>query len=167
MRTYIFLFALFVSSIFFAQEKLPVAEVTNTDGKKIQLLDKIDKLTLIDYWATWCKPCIEEMPYLEEIKEKYNDKLDIVSISVDSHIKLWEKYFDKMKHKENQYWVEDKNPIKDLIIEEVEDTKGVKSITFYLPRFFLINKDGEIISKECPQPSSGDLENLIDKHLKG
>jgi thiol-disulfide isomerase/thioredoxin len=43
-----------------------------------------DTTYIINFWATWCKPCLEELPYLEEVNEKYNDKkLKVILCSLD------------------------------------------------------------------------------------
>jgi thiol-disulfide isomerase/thioredoxin len=44
---------------------------------------KNEKAVLINLWATWCAPCIEEFPHLVKLQEKYKDQLDIVFISMD------------------------------------------------------------------------------------
>lgn len=45
-----------------------------------------DKLLIIDFWATWCIPCIEELPVLRSIKGKYRDTISILSISLDKDV---------------------------------------------------------------------------------
>jgi len=54
------------------------------DFAKIYLRDRGDTLTVVNFWATWCKPCIVELPYFEELYEKYHDKkLKVVLVSLD------------------------------------------------------------------------------------
>ncbi len=57
----------------------------NVDNERVSLADiKGDKLTIIDFWATWCKPCKKAMPKLNEFYEKYREKgLNVVGISCD------------------------------------------------------------------------------------
>lgn len=42
-----------------------------------------DKAVLVNVWATWCAPCIEEFPYIVDLKQKYEDKLHVIFISAD------------------------------------------------------------------------------------
>ena len=54
-----------------------------TVESRILAATKQNKAVLVNLWATWCSPCIEEMPYLAELQEKYKDRLDIIFISAD------------------------------------------------------------------------------------
>ncbi|WP_299443068.1 TlpA disulfide reductase family protein [uncultured Aquimarina sp.] len=167
MKKILFLLTVLVCSYnTIAQENtIPNVEVTNPKGEKVKIIDAIDKLTIIDYWATWCKPCIEEMPYLEEIEKKYNGKLNVISISADTSETPWKKYLIKKKKTGHQYWVSSDSPLMNLITETVALDDGRKATSWAIPRFFLVNKEGEILNKQCPAPSSGHLEALIDQYL--
>ncbi len=62
------------------------------DGNPVKLSDyvKPGRIMLIDFWASWCKPCIQEIPFLKELYKKYHDKgLDIVSFSFDTKKEAW------------------------------------------------------------------------------
>lgn len=58
---------------------------TAVDGSKVDLADLRGKVVLIDFWATWCPPCVEEAPQLVEVYEKFKDRgFEIVGISLDN-----------------------------------------------------------------------------------
>ena len=59
-------------------------------GKKIKLENYLsDGPVLINFWATWCAPCIKEMPYLDQFEKKYKDKgFSVLAISVDNQKSL-------------------------------------------------------------------------------
>ena len=60
------------------------ADVKNLDGTTFKFQDKKGKVILINLWATWCRPCIQEMPHLVEMQEKYRDKgFEIIGLDVD------------------------------------------------------------------------------------
>lgn len=103
-------------------------------GKDIKLPDYKDKHILLTFWASWCGPCVKEIPTLLKIKEKYpSDKLEIISINLDDDSTSFSKAVQKYKME----WVHifgDKS---------LRDTYGVMGI----PEVFLINKLGEIIYK--------------------
>ncbi len=69
---------------------LPVApefRLEDVDGNAVALSDSAGSLRLIDFWATWCPPCVEEMPTFKELHETYADRgLVIVGLSSDEDI---------------------------------------------------------------------------------
>ena len=66
---------------------------TAVDGKKFDLAGLRGKVVLIDFWATWCPPCVEEVPQLVETYEKFKDRgFEIVGISLDNDKSALEKF---------------------------------------------------------------------------
>ena len=67
-----------------AQPMKPVAEMswTNFDGKIQKVKDLEGKVVLLDFWATYCPPCIEEIPHLMDLQAKYGAELQIVGLHV-------------------------------------------------------------------------------------
>jgi thiol-disulfide isomerase/thioredoxin len=61
----------------------PALAFTTRDGTQKQLVDFKGKLVLINLWATWCVPCVEEMPALDRLQAQFGDKLTILAISED------------------------------------------------------------------------------------
>jgi len=67
-----------------AGNSLPKFQIQLLNGMSITEKNLLGRFWLIDFWATWCLPCVKEMPYLHEAYEKYNTKgLNILSISLD------------------------------------------------------------------------------------
>ncbi len=67
-----------------AQRGVPDVEVTDIDGHEWNLAKPVGKATLIDFWATWCKPCQVEIPNLVDLYAKYKDRgFNIIGISLD------------------------------------------------------------------------------------
>jgi peroxiredoxin len=59
----------------------PGFTLTTLDGMQVSLADYHGKVVLLNYWATWCAPCLREMPGLQRLWERYNDK-DLVVLAV-------------------------------------------------------------------------------------
>lgn len=76
-------------------------------GKQVKLSSLIKKgeYTMLEFWASWCHPCRQEIPHLKEVHEKYKD-FNIVSISVDERDEDWKKAMAK----EGMNWTQLRNP---------------------------------------------------------
>ncbi len=73
------------SVIHFARnpERMPPFLVNDLDGGIISTADLHGKVVLVNFWATWCPPCREEIPELIELSSRYKDKLQIIGVSMD------------------------------------------------------------------------------------
>ena len=106
------------------------------DGKKVSLADYKGKVVLLNIWATWCAPCVAEMPSMEKLyQELKNEDFEILAVSVDEAGAETVKPFIE-KHK--------------LGFPVLLDTKGdIKTLyqATGIPESFIIDKDGIIIEK--------------------
>jgi peroxiredoxin len=133
----------------------PKFSAPDTNGKTVALNDIKGKVTIIDFWASWCGPCRRENPNVVKVYNKYHDKgLEIISVSLDRNGQKdrWLKAIedDKMNwhHVSNlQYW---KEPVAKLY--------NVKSI----PATFIIDENGVIVAKSLRGIA---LENKISEML--
>lgn len=136
----------------------PKFSYQDINGKKVSLDDFKGKLVYIDVWATWCGPCIQEIPALKKLKEDYKGKnVEIISISIDV-----QKDFDKWKH-----MVAEKQ-LKGVQLFADNDWKSefVKAYGIdAIPRFLLIDKNGNILSADAPRPSDKSTRELFDKNI--
>src|SRR5207245_463828 len=63
----------------------PKLQGKTTDGESLDISQFAGKLVLVDFWATWCGPCMHEAPHMVEINKKYGDKgLVLVGVSLDA-----------------------------------------------------------------------------------
>lgn len=127
----------------------------NFKGGKTSLDDLKGKYVYVDVWATWCGPCKTEIPFLKEIEKAYQGKnIEFVSISVDE-AKSHDKWFQMVAEKElgGIQLFSDKNWKSDFIL-----AYKINSI----PRFLLIDPQGNIVSPDAPRPSSKELKPLFD-----
>lgn len=69
-------------------QEYPIENETTLSGKTISLNDLKGKPTLINLWFTNCAPCIDEMPVLNGLKEKYGEKFNFLSVTMDSETKV-------------------------------------------------------------------------------
>ena len=137
----------------------PSFDYENHKGGKTKLEDLRGKYVYIDVWATWCGPCLAEIPHLKKVEAKYHGKnIEFVSISVDTE-KDYEKWKKMVVSKElgGIQLFADKNWTSDFI-----KAFGINSI----PRFILIGPDGKVIKADAARPSSALLTELLDGLVK-
>ncbi len=85
MRSLLFIPLLFLSTFLFSQE---IRSVHFQELKKEFQLSG-DTLLLLNFWATWCKPCVDELPYFEKVNDEYkNQKVKTILVNLDFNSKL-------------------------------------------------------------------------------
>lgn len=125
----------------------------NYAGGETSLDDLKGKYVYIDLWATWCGPCIAEIPSLKKLEKEYHEKnITFVSISLDEKPK-YETWRQMVKDKElggvQLYFKGD---------ESFPSAYKVQGI----PRFILIDPQGNIVSADAPRPSDPKLVKLFN-----
>lgn len=136
------------------------ANFENFKGGKTSLDDFKGKYVYIDLWATWCRPCLAEIPALQKLEKEYHNKnIEFVSISIDNErtAKTWENAEKKWKT-----MVADKN----LTGVQLFAGKDVDFLTAYqvssIPRFILLDPQGNIVDNNAPRPSDLKLKKVFD-----
>jgi len=83
----------------------PDFEVRTLDGEEISLSQLAGKIIVMDFWATWCSPCVQSVPELKELAKKYpRTKLVVISISADENQQAWRDFVAKKNMNWPQYW---------------------------------------------------------------
>jgi thiol-disulfide isomerase/thioredoxin len=71
----------------FAQEELPAISLKTLSGEKVVITDAVDadKITILSFWATWCKPCIAELDNFAELYEDWQEdyNVEIIAVTID------------------------------------------------------------------------------------
>ena len=131
-------------------------DYVNHSGGTSSLIDFKGKYVYIDVWATWCGPCLAEVPSLKKVEKKYHGKnIEFVSISIDTESKFdaWR----KMVTDKNLGGVQ-------LLADKAwgSDFIGAYEISG-IPRFILIDPKGNIIRANAPRPSDSKLIELFNE----
>lgn len=141
-----------------AADSLPSFEdfkQTGIDGKEISALEFIkgNKLTIVDFWASWCPPCVAEIPNIKGIYNEYKDKgLGIFSISLDSKEDAWKGAIKK--HEMNWTHVSDLKGWENAAAKQY----GVQSIPFMM----VVDAEGKIVAQDV---RGEELKKLIEDYF--
>lgn len=136
--------------------KAPSFSLPNRSNKKMSLNDFHDKLILLNFWATWCGPCVEEIDSLEKLYQKLkNRNFEVVAVSLDED--GWKAIDAFLK----------KKPVTFTVLLDESFSVAQSYGTYRVPESFLINKNGEIIEKIVGPQNWVDqkLLNDIESHL--
>ena len=119
-----------------SKEKKNISNLTFKDHKEkeISFSDFKGKILLVNFWATWCAPCIKEMPSLDRLETKINGDFDVIAISVDRDgVEKVTDFFDENKISNLEKFFDIKNSL-------------AKEMNLYgVPTSFFVNKEGDLI----------------------
>ncbi len=106
-----------------------------TDSQRTVTLSQLrGKPVVLNFWASWCAPCVEEMPSLVQLQKQIGDKATIVAVSVDSDQNAY------------QQFVRDHN-VDLLTVRDAKQASSTLYGTFKFPETYIIDKDGVIRRK--------------------
>lgn len=139
----------------FLNKPAPEFEFETLDGKKTKLSDYKGKVILLDFWGTWCAPCVAEIPNLKKVYNEFKNKnFEIISISSDAFIKQFDK--DKLREftqNKEMNWIQ----VLDDVDQRIHKLYKINA----WPSLFLINEKGLVIK------TSSDLRGpMLENALK-
>ena len=135
-----------------------VLQFSDLENNIFTIQDFKGKNLFINYWATWCNPCLAEMPYMVELYENYKDEEDIIFLYLSREkLEIIKNYIPKDESLQQL-------PIYKIITDdEFFATSGI-------PTTFIVNSDGEVIVKDLGSAFWNDesvfkfIDNLIGKN---
>lgn len=110
-------------------------DFTVTDSQRTVSLSQFrGKPVVLNFWASWCPPCVEEMPSLVQLQKTLGKKVTIVAVSEDADDGAYKQF------------VRDHN-VDLLTVRDPKETANVLYGTFKFPETYVIDKDGKIVRK--------------------
>lgn len=119
----------------------PDFKLLDVRGKETSLSDFKGKYVYLNFWATWCVPCLQEMRVMESLHQKYGDKVVFLSVSIDKNQAMMDDYL--AKHKEYGW-----------VFLHYGHNKKIKEIydISNIPAYFLIDPDGKFLQSPADSP---------------
>ncbi|MGA2296620.1 MAG: TlpA disulfide reductase family protein [FCB group bacterium] len=152
VATILLIFSLYITTSAKETSKIPSAIVKNLNGQQINTdsLNNNGKPFIINFWATWCMPCIEEMKAFNEVYEDWQNEtgVKIISVSID----------DSRNSKKVAPFVRGRKWAFEIYLDENSDFKRAMNVN-NPPHSFLCNGNGEIVWQHAGY-APGDEENI-------
>lgn len=129
----------------------------NMQGQTVSLSDYKGKVVYIDYWASWCMPCLIEINHAKKLKQHFEGVEDLVFlyVSIDKDEQRWKNMIAKKDIKGEHL----------ISLEGKEDDLLERFNITSIPRFMLVNKAGKIVDYNAKPPSDERVVNDIKELL--
>jgi len=140
----------------YAQEAVklaPAFSLRDTSGTFVTLESFKGKIIFLDFWATWCGPCVAEIPHTKKLIKQFKEDSSIVfiSISLDGDETKWKEIVQKRSLTGIQ-----------LISLKGKESDIIQSYSVNaIPRYMIVGKEGEFIDQDAPRPSNKKLDKLL------
>ena len=138
-----------------AGDSAPSFSVTTDSGKQITRSNFGGKLLVVNFWATWCPPCVEEMPSLNEFAQQVSkDGVVVLGVSIDQNEQAYKRFLERNR----------------LAFETARDPEAEIAAnygTFKWPETYIINAKGKVVEKHIGPKTWTDpaIMSSIRKHL--
>jgi cytochrome c biogenesis protein CcmG, thiol:disulfide interchange protein DsbE len=130
-----FLYQAMTEHIVEAGDSAPGFSLVTDSGRKITRSDFGGKVLVLNFWATWCPPCIEEIPTLDAMQKQLASRgVVVLAVSVDKNEQGYKQFLNRAK----------------VSFQTARDAKADLSSlygTFKYPETYIINKDGKVVAK--------------------
>ena len=119
---------------------------------KVTLHDLRGKIVVLNFWATWCPPCVEEMPSLVKMQSELKDRVVVLAVSVDDDERSYHNFLKK-------------NNVDLLTVRDPQQKSNELYGTFKFPETYIINRNG-VVQRKFIGPvdwTSADITDYLNK----
>ncbi len=132
----------------------PEFAVTTDSGRTVTPSNFGGKLLVLNFWATWCPPCVEEVPSLNELQQKFGgDGLVVLGVSVDRSQQVYRQFLDHAK-------------VGYLTARDPEAGISASYGTFKYPETYIIDRSGKVVEKIIGAPERGWMDPAMVSRVR-
>ncbi len=139
------------------ENEIPYANnftLLDLDKNEVSLSDFQGKIVVLNFWATWCPPCRDEIPDFIEVTNLYKDKnVQIIGVSIDTDMKALEDFVEEFGIN-YPTWI-------DGTIDNISPMWGVRAI----PTTFFLDENGEVMFKNVGRMTKDQIINILEEVL--
>ena len=130
----------------------PGFTLADINGSEVALDDFLGKVVYLDFWASWCGPCLQQIPHAKELKKRMADQEDLVFlyVSVDNDEEAWR---NMVANRE----IEGVHVNIPGFSHEVPQSYNLRGV----PTFYVIGRDGNIFDNRPPRPSQENIDEVL------
>ena len=150
-----------------ADRPAPDWTLTSTSGETISLQDLRGKVVFLNFWASWCQPCVEEMPSMERLSRKYaNRDLVMVAVSQDESFEAIGSFLRSRDREGQRIFPPGEVTMKILLNESADVSRSYG--TEKLPETYIIDRDGQIVARFVNKYDWGreEVDRFIERLLR-
>ena len=133
-----FVYVIFISlheRIIQVGDSAPDFSITADNGTTVSANSFGGRLLVLNFWATWCAPCIEELPSLDQFQRQFaNSGVVVLGVSVDKDEKVYKRFLSRVH-------------VAFLTARDPDNKINSEYGTFRFPETYIINRDGKVLSK--------------------
>ncbi len=139
------------------ENEIPYANnftLLDLDKNEVSLSDFQGKIVILNFWATWCPPCRDEIPDFMEVNDLYKDmNVQIIGVSIDTDMKALVDFVDEFGIN-YPTWI-------DGTIDDISSKWGIRAI----PTTFFLDENGEVIFKNVGRMTKDQIINILEEVL--
>lgn len=116
-------------------EEVPNFTLNTEDGRPVSLSDYRGKIVVLNFWASWCGPCIDELPSLNRFAERYASKgVEVLGVSLDEDPEKYSEFLQKYR-------------VGFTTVRNINRIVSEQYGTYKLPETFIVGRDGRLLHK--------------------
>lgn len=138
-------------------KKVKEFTVYDKDGKKVSISDYKGKPVIINFWASWCVPCKNEIPYFKNIQKEYGEEVEVLMVNITDNVK---------ETKERALEYVEKSDLKDMnVLFDLDEDASKKYKLVGLPSTLFLTENGKVMNEHLGLMDEEELKKNVNKLL--